>query len=117
MAKDEWIYLDEADDRGVRYVAIDALGGTFGTADRSRALEINCKDRCDIKWPDDTIDTVEILLKRELNEVSDMGRMTKVACDFPGFRYLVHDHEVWVELTAVRVRRSWAEARTPQPQS
>lgn len=114
MAKKEWIRLEEGDDWGTKYVAIKALSGSFQTANAKRGLNIKAKEKCSIRWPDGTIEEVVLLLRCEVNEVSDMGYDYKVECFVPGFKYSVNGLQVWVELTKVEVRREWAEAHSPQ---
>lgn len=115
MAKKEWVWLEEGDDWGVKYVAMVAHNEN-GTASRDRAIKIKVKEKCDVRWPDGTVGSVKLLLRRELTTVHDMGHEYRVESFMPGFKYEVNGLEIWIDLSKVQVRREWAEDRSPSLQ-
>jgi hypothetical protein len=95
----QWVPLERGDDWGMEYLAYTALT-PYGSASAARAIRPVAGSSFELRWPDNTVTTENIVYKDGWNVVSDHGHESRASFSIPGFNAKIHGLCVWVPLDA-----------------
>lgn len=111
-----WTKLERGNDWGFDYLAIKAMSSQRTCSARRRHPFAEGRP-VDVKWPDDTVESVTVKHRAGSNAVSDMGRESTTYFQLPGFEKDVNGRTIWVAFDEVKVsdaslheHRGWVEA-------
>ena len=102
VMNNDWIKLEKANDGGFIYYRIP---GAWQFANKGGQKVLHTFRQIEIRWPDGTVEVVDVTTKTILNATYDMGYPDSVRSFLPVFSSKHHEVEILVEFQQVEIRR------------